>query len=284
MKGFRWWRELAFIIAGAAVMAFNFLFVGEAVPALFPILNVIGALTASVPTVLIFYARYKTNREIEQQFIVFIRDLSDSINAGMTLPLALSHCSKNDYMALSPYANDMAAQVDWGIPFNKALGTFSKRVDSVSVRRSVTTIVETYKAGGKISGTLESINRSLVTIEKIRRERSSSVHSEVVTSYMIFFVFIFILVILQAFLIPSLINKSFSGAALSVMGASETQLSSQEYADLFSIFIVIQGFFAGLATGKMAEGALVSGLKHSIVLIVTGYLAFSMLSQFQFGF
>ncbi len=277
-------KQLVFVAIGAAIIAFNFLFVGDAVPAIFPILNVIGALTAAVPPVLMFYAKYKTSREIEQQFIVFIRDLSSSINAGMTLPLALNHCSKNDYMTLSPYVNDMAAQVDWGIPFNKALGTFSKRVDSVSVRRSVTTIVETYKAGGKISGTLEAINRSLVAIEKIRRERSSSVHSEVVTSYMIFYVFIFILVILQSFLIPSLIQRPFSGAALSVMEAPESLPSSQQYAELFSIFIVMQGFFAGLATGKMAEGSLASGLKHSIVLIVTGYLAFSMLAQFQFGF
>jgi hypothetical protein len=46
----------------------------------------------------------------------------------------------------------------------------------------------------------------------------------------------------------------------------------------------MQGFFAGLATGKMAEGSIVGGLKHSIILIVTGYLVFSMASQFQFGF
>ena len=281
---FNRFKEAIFILAGSSIIAFNFLFVGDIAPAVFPILNVIGALTAAVPPVLIFYDKYKKKREIEEQFIVFIRDLGDSINAGMTLPLALSHCSKSDYMALGPYVNDMAAQVDWGIPFNKALGTFSKKVGSVSVKRAVTTIVETYKAGGKISGTLEAINRSLVTIEKIRKERSSSVHTQVVTSYMIFFVFIFILVILQSFLIPALINRPFSGAALSVMDAPASLPSSKEYADLFSIFIVMQGFFAGLATGKMAEGSLASGLKHSIVLIVSGYLAFSMLAQFQFGF
>jgi len=281
---YRYWKQLAFAFLGAAIIAFNFLFVAEWLPLIFPIINVAGSLIATTPIVLILYTRYKTNREVEQQFIVFMLDLSDSINAGMTLPLALNHCSKSEYMALTPYVNDMAAQVDWGIPFKRALETFAKKIESVTVKRSVTTIIETYKMGGKISDTLNAINRSLITVEKIKKERSSSVQSQVVTSYMIFFVFIFILVILQSFLIPSLTQRSVSSVALSVTGAPESLPTSQDYSDIFTIFIVMQGFFAGLATGKMAEGTIVGGLKHSVILIVTGYLVFSMASQFQFGF
>lgn len=281
---FRYWKQLAFVLVGAVIIIFNVLFVMDSIPLVFPILNVVGGLIATAPPILIFYTRYKTNMEIEQQFVVFISDLSSSINAGMTLPLALNHCSKNDYMSLGPYVNDMAAQVDWGIPFKRALETFAKKTELVSVKRSITTIIETYKVGGKISDTLEAINRSLVTVEKIKKERSSSVHSQVVTSYMIFFVFIFILVILQSFLIPSLIQRSVSEVALTITQSPQTLPSGQEYSQIFTIFIIMQGFFAGLATGKMAEGSLVSGLKHSIILIIVGYLTFSLASQFQLSF
>jgi len=281
---FRYWSQAACAALGAAIIALNLLFVADWMPFLFPVINVAGSLIAAVPIVLMLYTRYKTTREIEQQFIVFVRDLGNSINAGMTLPLALNHCSKNEYMALTPYVNEMAAQVDWGIPFNRALETFAKKIESVTVKRSVTTIIETYKVGGKVSDTLDAINRSLITVEKIRKERSSSVHSQVVTSYMIFFVFIFILVMMQSFLIPSLTQRSASSVALSVTGSPESLPSSQDYSELFTIFIVMQGFFAGLATGKMAEGSIVAGLKHCVILIVTGYLVFSVASQFQFGF
>jgi flagellar protein FlaJ len=222
--------------------------------------------------------------EIDQQFVVFMRDLTASINSGMTLPLALSHCSKNNYMALGPHVRDLSAQVDWGIPFNRALETFSKRISSVSVKRSVATIIETYKVGGKIADTLDAINRSLVTIESIRKERSSSVRSEVVTSYMIYLVFIFILVILQSFLIPTLTQRSTSAVALDVTQAPQTLPSTESYAETFSIFIIMQGFFAGLATGKMAEGSIAHGLKHSLILIVSGYLIFSLAAQVQLSF
>ncbi|UCC91734.1 MAG: hypothetical protein JSV39_00465, partial [Candidatus Aenigmatarchaeota archaeon] len=53
------------------------------------------------------------------------------------------------------------------------------------------------------------------------------------------------------------------------------------YTQSFINFILIQGFFAGLATGKMAEGSIIAGLKHSIVLIVIGYTIFSFLGQFE---
>ena len=281
---FRYWKELSFAILGAAIILFNLLFVAEAAPFLFPVINVVGGLIATAPPILIFYTRYKTSREIEQQFIVFIRDLADSINSGMTLPLALSHCAKNDYMALNPYIKVMDAQVDWGIPFKRALETFTKKTESIPVKRAVATMIETYKAGGKISDTLDAINRSLVTVEKIKRERSSSVHSQVVISYMIFFVFIFILIILQSFLIPSFTQRSVSSAAFSITQAPQYLPTAQDYSQIFTIFIVMQGFFAGLATGKMAEGSMASGLKHSVILIVIGYLVFSIASQFQINF
>ena len=100
-------------------------------------------------------------------------------------------------------------------------------------------------------------------------------HSQIITSYLIYFVFIFILVILQTFLIPAL--AGIPGSSGSDAAASESIISTQSFIN----FILIQGFFAGLVTGKMAEGSVVAGLKHSILLITTGYTLFSFASQFQ---
>jgi len=40
---------------------------------------------------------------------------------------------------------------------------------------------------------------------------------------------------------------------------------------------LIEGFFAGLIAGKMGEGSMGAGLKHSLILIVIGFLAFFLL-------
>jgi len=276
---FKYFWELVFILVGLLILLFNNIYLASEFPFIVPILNVVGGLIAVIPPTLVFYARYKKRKEIEEQFIVFIRDLNDAINTGMTLPLALRYISKKDYLALSPYINDLAAQVDWGIPFEKSLKIFAKKNPSITIKRAINTIIETYKVGGKISDTLLAIGKSLITIDRIKKERSTSVKTQVVTSYMIYFIFIFILVVLQVFLIPSL-NIKPSG----VTGIAEVTVPSSElYSTSFVNFIIIQGLFAGLVTGKMSEGSIIAGFKHCILLIAIGYSIFSISLQFQFS-
>jgi len=269
--------EAVFVVIGVVILIANFLIISELFPFISPLVNMLGALIAIVPPFLLFYSRYKMGKEIEEQFIMFIMDLTEAIDSGMTLPIALKHSTKRSYGVLTPYVNEIHSKVDWGIPFEQALSMFADKIKSVPIKRSVGTIIETYKVGGKISDTLKAIGQSLIEISKIKQERSASVQAQIVTSYLIFFVFIFILVILQAFLIPALGSAAVAGGFEEV----PEEMPGELYSNTFVNFIIVQGFFAGLATGKMAEGSLVAGFKHSLVLIVIGYTVFSLLGQFQ---
>ena len=274
---FKYVYEIIPVVIGTVILLANIYFIAPLLPAVAPMINVVGGLIAVVPPTLFFYSRYKAGKQIEQQFVLFIEDLTQSINSGMTLPMSLKYCSKRNYFALSPYVNELAAQVDWGIPFRKALSTFAKNTRSKPIHRAVTTIIQTYNMGGKVSDTLSAVGKSLVEIGKIKEERTASVHSQIVTSYLLYFVFIFILIILQTFLIPALNMPEIPGLAIS----TPTNMTGEAYTSGFLNFIIVQGFFAGLVTGKMAEGSIVAGFKHSILLITTGYTLFTFTSQFQ---
>ncbi|UCD07564.1 MAG: type II secretion system F family protein [Candidatus Aenigmatarchaeota archaeon] len=281
MKEFKYLFEVISIVIGVVILGINNIFVAEIIPFLVPVLNVIGGIILVVPPTLIFYTKYRTKREMEQRFVGFVMDMADSINSGMTLPMALEHCSNRDYSSLTLLVNDLNAQVNWGIPFEKALKNFARATRSRPIRRSVTTIIETYKVGGKISDTLSAVSKSMLTIEKINKERRSSVYSQVIMLFLIFFVFIGILIIMQVSLIPVLSPEEIGGLAL----VSQTTLVPAElYTETFIFFIIIQGFFAGLAVGKMAEGTVAAGLKHSVFLIIIGYALFSFAVQFQISF
>jgi flagellar protein FlaJ len=282
----KYYGEILSVITGVLIILGNmFLFQKLIPPEIYtimePMINMLGAMIAIVPPVLIFYTRYKENKEIESQFTIFITDFTEAIDSGMTLPMALRYCGKKSYGVLTPSIRGITAQVDWGIPFREALRLFSKKVGSLTVRRAITTIIETYKVGGKISDTLKAVGESLIEINKIKAERSVSVQSQILTSYLIFFVFIFILVILQSFLIPALTPQSEIGGITPISGGTMPEMFPP---DIFINFIVVQGFFAGLATGKMAEGSVVAGIKHSLVLIVIGYSIFSIAGHFQITF
>lgn len=272
-------KEFYSIVAGIVIILLNLLFLPRELAIVSPLINLMGGLIAFVPSFWHFYSEYKRKMDIEEQFINFIYDLSESIKAGMSLPLALKHCSKNDYLSLNPYVNKLAAQVDWGIPFEKALDMFSRRTASVPVKRAVATIIETYKVGGEVARTLASVSDSLRLINRIKKERRSSVYSQIFTSYLIYFVFIFILIMLQVFLIPTLIPvEELAGAG----GPMAGKMPAQMYAQSFIWFIVIQGFFAGLVTGKLSEGSVISGLKHSVFMVAIGYTIFSMAAATSF--
>jgi flagellar protein FlaJ len=46
--------------------------------------------------------------------------------------------------------------------------------------------------------------------------------------------------------------------------------------DLQRIFLhlaLVQGFFGGLVAGKMGEGSISAGLKHSLIMMLLGYVA-----------
>ncbi|MCD6591099.1 MAG: type II secretion system F family protein [Candidatus Aenigmarchaeota archaeon] len=268
--------EVLFVLLGLVILISNFLFLAAVAPLLSPVINMIGALVAIVPPFFIFYEKYMRSKEIEEEFIIFITDLTESIDSGMTLPLALKHAAQKDYRSLTPYVKEIESKVEWGVPFEKALAIFADKVKSKPIKRSVGTIIETYKVGGKISDTLKAIGQSLIEIHKIKQERSTSVQSQVVTSYLIYFVFIFILLILQVFLIPALTKTTVSPLESET---TQPEMPSELFTQTFVNFIIIQGFFAGLATGKMAEGSLVAGFKHSLVLIVIGYTFFSIFGQ-----
>ena len=229
------------------------------------VLMIVSILIAIVFPFIVQYQKYRLNKEIEERFPDFLRDVSANIKAGMTLPQAVMTTKKTDYGKLDPFLDKMAVQIDWGVPFNKILNNFSKGKTKV-IQRTVSAINESIKGGGNLTETLDAIGASIIEVNTIRKERQGATYSQMLTGYVIFFVFLGVLVALQRFLIPSL-NISGAGFAGTMMN----------YGIMFRQLILIQGFFSGMVIGKMSEGRIVSGLKHSIILMIIGYTALALL-------
>ncbi|MFH8107946.1 MAG: type II secretion system F family protein [Candidatus Aenigmatarchaeota archaeon] len=211
-----------------------------------------------------FYIKYTTTakiREIEEMFPNFLRDVTANIGTGMTLPQAIRAVKENDYKSLSKYVKEISAKLDWGIDFEKVLNDFAEKSRSSIIKRSVKVIIETHRSGGKVSGVLDAISESQQMIERIRKERQASVYSQILNGYVIYFVFIGVMIALSRFLIP-------------VLGGTEaTEEFGKIFKEMFRNLLIIQGIFSGLAIGKMAEGSVFAGFKHSLVLVSIAYTA-----------
>ncbi len=223
-------------------------------------------------------------REIEEKFLEFVRSITSNVKAGTPIPKATIESSESNYGALNPYIKKLRHQLEWGIPFREALIRFSKNTRNKVITRSVTIIIEAEQSGGNIQDVLEGVTSSVVQIKKIRDERRANSFSQIIQGYLVFFIFIAIMIVLQIFLLPQLADVSgdvFSGVTYTggVTNAdldSDTLPVSINFENIFIFLILIQGLFAGLMVGKFSEGSIKYGVRHSFILMLVGYLAFTL--------
>lgn len=260
--------------AGIILLLVNFLFI-NALPekvawrnSVFSVLNLVSAAIVIGPSLFLRYREFSYSKDIERRFPDFLRDVTEGIRAGMTLPIAIKSTERNKYGALTPHVKKIIAQIDWGVPFEQVLENFAKH-GTKTMKRTVTTIIETHRSGGNIADVLSAVEKSVVQIDKIKTERAAHIYSQMITGYVIFFIFLGVMIGLQKFLLPSL---TFMGES----GTAGTENLTKVYSVFFQWLIVIQGAFSGLAIGKMAEGSVMAGLKHSFVMVAIGFSAYTI--------
>lgn len=224
-----------------------------------------------------FYRESKRQKDIELKFLEFVRALVGTVKSGISVPQAVIHASKKDYGALTPYTTKLSNQLEWGIPIHEALVTFANDTKNGVIRRSVAIVIEAEQSGGDMEDVLESVTNSVVQVKKVKAERKSSTYSQIVQGYIVFFVFIGIMLLLEVKLFPLLSNVSgslseglsASGVAGGVFGKGGEDVDMDR---LFFSLIMIQAFFAGVMVGKFSEGTVKQGLLHALILMTVSAL------------
>jgi len=229
----------------------------------------------------------------------FVGDLVNTVKSGVPISQGIVQISNRDYGALSPHIKKLSSQIQWGIPLHRALTYFAERTKAVLVRRSISTVIEAEKSGGNIEDVLRGITKSLVEIKELKDRRKAMIHSQIVQSYVIFGVFLIVMVFIQNSLIPYLgriqggtLGAVFGGGAsesISLMTRKITLSFSslpaffsslREYLihleGIFTLLAIIQGLFAGLVLGKLSEGEISAGIKHSLILMTAALLVMAI--------
>lgn len=236
-------------------------------------LAIICTIVAIAPVGFTYEWYERRRRKLEDRFIDFIRDLTDVTKAGMTLAEALSTVSKRDYGVLSREVRKMASEISWRIPFNDVLQRFSERVNSLLIRRTVSLIIQANISGGNFEDVITSAARDARETKLLDDERRREMLMYTLIVYISFFVFLFVIFVLAKMFLPELARTSLTET--SIGGFSMGGVSPEEINRIFLHASVIQGFFSGLIAGKMGEGSILLGIKHSVVLIIAAYSLFT---------
>ncbi len=228
-----------------------------------------ATIIALFPPAVLEYIEYRWKKSIDEHLPDLFRSIVQAQQTGMTLPQALEEASKRDYGPLTAELKKMVNQMSWGLSFEEALQEFGKRADTALVQRTVPLIIEASRSGGyveKIFAPMGSFIQTTITMEK---ERKAQTKPYIAIIYVAFFVFILTIILLfKTFFVE------MSGSL--VIGLST--LASSEAWRIFFHMSSIQAFFGGAVAGKMGEGTVSAGLKHSVILMASGYAALKLLT------
>jgi flagellar protein FlaJ len=229
----------------------------------------IGILIAVLPFIFIIINENKIDREKEEMFLEFARNLVESVKTGTPISKSITNVRNKSYGILSENIDKLANQINLGIPLNTALNTFSMDVKNKTISRALTLIGHAEKAGGEIGEILESVAEAVNMSDKLKKERKAAISTLVVQGYIIFLVFIAIVLIMQIKILPMI-----SGIAdANIFGDEEKgkKVSSNELSNAFLYLLLVQGFFSGLVIGKLSGGNVKQGIKHSFALMFLSF-------------
>ncbi len=214
--------------------------------------------------------------KIDAIFPDFVRDLAESRRAGMTFTKAILFASKGEYGILTPEIKKISQQISWGGSVTEALQAFAKRVNTKSIRRTITLIIEASNSGGNVADVLDVAAKDAREIKMLETERRTNMASYVVVIYVGMFVFLAIVLILCTSFIPSMIGVEGSQSVQGLMGGSENA-SQEEISNVFYLACLVQAFGSALVAGVFEDGRYTSSVKHIFLMVFVTWLMFKLL-------
>ncbi len=269
-------RHQIALILGAAILVLSLIFLRSS-PYIKPIIAM-GIILATIQFWIDMLRENKRQNELENKFLEFSRALESTVKSGVPVPKAIMQISNADYGALTPHVKKMSNQIEWGIPLSKVLKTFAKDTNNKVIKKSISIVIEAEQSGGHVDTVLHAVTNSVLQMKKIKEERRSNAYTQLVQGYVIFFIFIAIMLVLQIYLMPQLGDISgalfhgLRGGFISYVEMETQQTTALDLDLIFLAMVVIQGIFAGLMIGKFADGEVKAGIKHSLILTIIGYL------------
>ena len=236
-------------------------------------LVIISILIIAAPFLISTYLAYRRVKQIERYLPDFLRDVAESNKSGMPLIKSIDSAAKGNYGALTTEMQLVSAQLSWGIPLEDSLKKFMHRVESKFVRQAVLIIIESHKSGGEIASILETVSMDIQKLKEMEGERKSKLQVYVYSIYMIFLLFLGIILVLSVTFVPA--TPELANVA-KILGGGVQPVSEAEFITLFFHLCLIEAVFAGLISGQMGEGRVISGVKHSVILVIITMIAFSL--------
>ena len=221
------------------------------------------------------YFELKKKNEIQHFFPEFLTEMSNSLNAGLNVFNALRVAQQSKYGVLTPEIKKMNVDLSWRIPLKNVFVKFAHRLKNGLIHRLIITINKGLFMGGNTSSVFAAVSKELKQINTVRQQRSTDMSLYTIVIIMSFFVFLFIVFILDNTLFSYFFEIQSNSASSLPLFVQDVDQTSLQYG-LFS-FVFVQSMGAGMLSGYMKEGELSAGIRYSFFLGLITIIAFMVL-------
>jgi flagellar protein FlaJ len=239
---------------------------------------VYAAYIALVPLAFFHEKKMARERKIQKQIPDFLGRMASTNETGMTIRDSIKLMAKSDTGAISKQIRLVWKDIDWGLDVNDALVRFANRIRTHVVARSIRLITKANESSGDVGEVLSVAARDAETEQTLKRERGMNMMIYIVIIYMSFLVFVGVIyVITDSFLTQMAeAGKEMEASGAAGGGGFLGAFDLDAYKRMFFHASLIQGFCSGLIAGVMGEGSVLSGLKHSIIMLTIAFLIFKL--------
>jgi flagellar protein FlaJ len=268
-------RQIAAVISVDAAIGFGiglFALQPQTAALFFNEILLISVLIVLVPSAVLEYVNQKWMNGIEDQMPVLVRGISESQETGLTFIKAFEKVVEDKMIRppLSDEVKKLTVHMSWGLSFEDALKAFRNRINSSVVNRFCTLVLEASLSGGEIRKVFTATSGYMEDMRQIEKETNSKMKPYIFVVYAAFFVFAFTSIVLVRSFFAPLQGTPEILSPLSVGGISDLK-------DFFYRTMLVSALVGGLMAGKIGERRVAGGLKHSIVMMVVGYIIFYFL-------
>ena len=238
----------------------------EFLPQLFPessllILICLLIIASILPLSLAYEIRNRYVVGVEKQLPEFLREISDMRDIGMTLQGAIHMIAGHKTGVLSSEIQVVSEELKYGSSLSGALVRMEERIGLTTVKRAISLLVRASQVTDHIREILSIAVTDMEHYLKMKSKRFNVSFVYLAVIYLSFAIYLF-----AAYEMNVAFISSFSSFNVSFDISGNKQ-------DMFIIGIIL-AFFSGIMAGQMSANTMLSGLKHSIIMLVMTIITF----------
>ena len=239
---------------------------------------VIGIMVAIFPIAVLELIDLKWEHGIDKNIPRLLREIAESGKTGLTLTRAIEVSAERDYGPLTKELKQLVAQLSWGSSIEEAFRAFASRARTKLAQRTSDLIIEVARSGGDTQEVMEQVNKHIGELQSIDLERYAQMKPYAAVVYIAFGVFLFTDVLLiksfftQIVELQAKVMATSGGGGGVFAGAGAVDVGFLK--KVLYHAVIVQAVFGGLIAGKMSEGRLGAGLKHTLMLLLIAFVTF----------